>query len=367
MTAEPTVARPSLDATDPFALTAQLVDVASESFAEQHLTDLIEAELRRLDHLDVTRIGDNVVTRTSFGRDQRLVLGGHTDTVPANANFPGRIDGDVLHGVGSADMKGGLAIMLTSARRHVDPTVDLTYVFYAREEVAAVHSGLGELFAERPDLLAGDLALLGEPTDGAVEAGCQGSLRLRVTLAGQRAHPARAWMGDNAVHRAGPLLDALAAYVPRRPTIAGCDFHEALLAVSIEGGVSGNVVPDSVTVRINHRFAPDRSIDEATEHARSVLAPFLRDGDVIEVEDAANAAFPSTNHPMLRRLVDANDLVVRAKLGWTDVARFAAHGMPAANFGPGDPTLAHTAEERVTRDSVERTWRALDALVSSAV
>jgi len=356
----------SIDATDPFELTRQLVDVASESFAEQELTDLIEAELRSLPHLDVTRVGDNVVARTSLGRGQRLVLGGHTDTVPANDNFPSRLDGDTLWGVGSADMKGGLACMLTSARRHTAPTVDLTYVFYAREEVAAVHSGLGELFELRPDLLEGDVALLGEPTDGAIEAGCQGSLRFRLTLTGQRAHIARAWMGRNAIHRAAPILTALATYVPRQPVISGCSFHEALLAVGIDGGVSGNVVPDSAVLTIGHRFAPDRTVAEAEAHVREVLGGFLGTDDTLELVDAAPAAPPAVDHPLVASLIARNDLAVTAKLGWTDVARFAERGIPAANFGPGDPTIAHTAGEHVTRDSVARTWRALDSLVGSA-
>ena len=355
-----------LDATDVFALTRQLVDVASESFDESTLADLIEAELAGLDHLDVTRVGDNVVARTALGRPQRLVLGGHTDTVPANGNFPSRLDGDTLWGVGAADMKGGLAVMLTSARSHVAPRVDLTYVFYAREEVAAVHSGLAELFDDRPDLLVGDLALLGEPTDGKIEAGCQGTLRFRLTVRGQRAHTARAWMGRNAIHRLAPVLAALAAYEPRRPVISGCAYHEALLAVGIEGGVSGNVVPDAATVLIGHRFAPDRTTTEAEAHVREVLAPFLDDGDELELIDASPAAAPAVDHPLVAALIARNSLEVSAKLGWTDVARFAERGIPAANFGPGDPTIAHTAGEHVTRDSVERTWAALDDLVTSA-
>lgn len=350
---------------DLFARTAELVDVASVSFAEGELVALIEAELRSHGHLDVVRVGDNVVARTSAGRSMRLVLGGHTDTVPANGNAAARIDGDTLWGVGSADMKGGLAVMLASAAAHADAAVDLTYVFYAREEVAAVHNGLGELFDVRPDLLEGDLALLGEPTDGMIEAGCQGTMRFTVTLAGARAHTARAWMGTNAIHRAAPLLAALDAYEPRQPEIAGCRFHEALLAVGVEGGVSGNVVPDSVTVTVGHRFAPDRTAAEAEAHVREVLAPHLGPGDTIELVDSAPAAAPAVDHPFLAGMIARSSLDVTAKLGWTDVARFASRGVPAANFGPGDPTLAHTAEERVERASIERTWRALDAAVGS--
>ncbi|NLA37268.1 MAG: succinyl-diaminopimelate desuccinylase [Actinobacteria bacterium] len=360
-----------------FELTAAMVDVASESFDETAFADMIETELRSLEHLEVIRVGDNVVARTNLGRPQRLVLGGHTDTVPANDNFPGRIvaggsnDGanadDELFGVGSADMKGGLAVMLTSARRHTNPAMDLTYVFYAREEVAALHSGLGELFDTIPEWLVGDVALLGEPTDGQIEAGCQGTMRVAVTLHGDRAHTARAWMGRNAIHRAAPLLAALAAYTPRQPEISGCRFHEALLAVGIEGGVSGNVVPDSVRITIGHRFAPDRTIAQAAEHVRAVVEPFLEAGDTVEVVDAASAAAPATDHPFVAHLVERNDLAVSAKLGWTDVARFAERGIPAANFGPGVALVAHTQGESVLRSSVERTWAALDDLIVTAV
>ncbi len=348
---------------DLLALAAQFVDIASESFREADLVDLLEGELRGLEHLEVTRVGDNLVARTQLGRPLRLILGGHTDTVAANDNEGARIVGDVLWGLGSADMKAGLAVMLASARTHVDPAVDLTYVFYAREEVASEHNGLGELFAARPDLLVGDVALLGEPTDGALEAGCQGSVRVRVTMAGARAHTARAWMGRNAIHRAGPLLSAIAGYEPRTPEIAGCSFHEAMQVVAIDGGVSGNVVPDRVTLTIAHRFAPDRDAAQAEAHLRQLVSPFLTEGDTIAVIDVANAAPPAVDHPLVAALISRNRLSVTAKLGWTDVARFAEAGVPAANFGPGDPTLAHTGEERVTRDSIERTWSALDDLI----
>jgi len=351
---------------DVFALTAQLVDIASESFAEQAIVDHIEAELSLLEHLEVTRVGDNLVARTNFGRSQRVVLAGHTDTVPINGNFPGRVEGDTLHGVGSADMKGGLAVMLASARRHTSPRFDLTYVFYAREEVAAVHNGLIELFDACPELLEGDVALLGEPTDAMIEAGCQGSLRMVLTLRGARAHTARAWMGRNAIHRAAPVLAMLGAYEARQPVISGCHFHEALLAVAIDGGVSGNVVPDVVSITIAHRFAPDRTAAQAEAHVRELVVPFMDDGDELVVVDVANAAAPAVEHPLIAELIERNQLAVTAKLGWTDVARFTERGIPAVNFGPGDPTIAHTAGEHVHRDSVERTWTALDDLVTSA-
>jgi succinyl-diaminopimelate desuccinylase len=349
---------------DLLAASAALVDVASPSRAEGPLVELIEARLRTAPHLEVTRVGDNVVARTSLGRPWRLVLGGHTDTVPANGNAAARLDGDRLYGVGSADMKGALAIMLELALTVAEPAVDCTYVFYAREEIAAAESGLGELFDARPDLLVGDAAILGEPTDAALEAGCQGTMRLRVTLVGERAHTARPWMGRNAIHRMAGLLADLDAYEERRPVIDGCEFREALQAVAVEGGVAGNVVPDHATLVLNHRFAPDRSGDEAEAHVRELLAGRLEAGDEVEVVEVVEGARPSHTHPLIATLVARNALEVRAKLGWTDVARFAARGVPAANLGPGDSTIAHTAGEHLDRAPLDAVWAALHDLVT---
>jgi succinyl-diaminopimelate desuccinylase len=345
--------------TDLLTLTADLVDIASVSRDERAITAFFEAHLRDVPSLDVTRVGDNLVARTDLGRPYRLILAGHTDTVPPNGNERARREGDVLHGVGSADMKSGLAVMFDAARTIPEPAVDVTYVFYAREEIAASESGLQELFDARPDLLVGDAALLGEPTDGVLEAGCQGTMRVRVVMAGERAHTARPWMGRNALHRIGGILVDLGVYRERQPDIDGCRYREALQAVSVEGGVAGNVVPDRVELVLNHRFAPDRSATQAEAHVREVLEPWLLPDDEVEVIDVADAAAPSLDHPLISSLVTRNALPVRAKLGWTDVARFAQHGIPAANFGPGDAELAHTAAERVTSDQIIRVATAI--------
>lgn len=353
----------SLPEGDLLALTAALVDVPSPSYQEGPLVDLLHAELSAIPALTVERVGDNVVARTTLGRDRRVILAGHTDTVPANGNAAARIEGDRLYGLGSTDMKGGLAIMFEIARHVSDPPVDLTFVFYAREEVAAVDSGLGELIEKRPDLLEGDVALVGEPTSGALEAGCQGSMRLRVSLVGERAHPARPWMGTNAIHRLGAFLSIVAGHEHRRPVIDGLEYREALQALAVEGGVAGNVVPDLAVVVLNHRFAPDRTSEEAEAFVRELIAPALTDGDRIELEDLAPAAAPNLGDPLLSALV-ASGVEVRAKLGWTDVARFAAMGVPAANFGPGDATIAHTQGEYVERELLESTYERLSRLVT---
>ncbi len=349
--------------TDLLTLTAELVDIPSVSLSEAAIADRLEADLRRAPWLAVERVDDNVVARTTLGRAQRIVLAGHTDTVPVNANANARLDGDTLWGLGASDMKSGVAVFLELARTVAEPAVDVTYVFYAAEEVAAVHNGLRVLFEQRPDLLAGDVALLGEPTSAGIEAGCQGTMRLEVILGGARAHTARPWMGRNAIHRLGAVLERVAGYDGRRPVLAGCEYREALQAVGVDGGVAGNVVPDRARLTLNHRFAPDRTAEAAEAHVRDVLAPALEPGDRVEVVDVATASPPAVDHPLLAALVARNDLPVAAKLGWTDVARFADHGIPAANFGPGDATLAHTAEERVERAGLERCFGALDDLL----
>ena len=345
------------------ALTAELVDIASVSHHEAALVDHLEEIVRGVPWLVVDRHGDNLVARTQLGRSQRLILAGHTDTVPPDGNDRARVEGDVVHGVGACDMKSGLAVFVELARTEAAPAVDLTYVFYASEEVESRHNGLGHLVRDRPELLAGDAAILGEPTGGAVEAGCQGSLRLAVTLAGRRAHSARPWMGVNAIHRLGPVLQAVAARPERRPLLGGCEFREALQAVGVEAGVAGNVVPDRATLTLNHRFAPDRSVEQAEAGVRSLLAPLLGPDDEVEVLDVAPPAPPALDHPLLRALTATPGVVVRAKLGWTDVARFAALGVPACNFGPGDPSLAHHRDEHVEGSELRSTHAALAGLV----
>jgi succinyl-diaminopimelate desuccinylase len=348
--------------TDLLLLTAEMVDMPSPSFDQRSFADWVEGELRAVPWLRVDRLRDNVVARTSFGCAQRVVLAGHLDTVPINENVPSRCEGDVLWGCGTSDMKSGLAVMLELARTVDAPTVDVTYVFYEDEEVEAQHNGLAFLAREAPQLLHGDAAILGEPTDGVIEAGCQGTMRAVARFHGVRAHSARPWMGANAIQKMAPVLARLAAYEERRPVLDGCEFREAMQAVLVDGGVAGNVVPDLATLTVNHRFAPDRSPADAETHVREVLSG----ADEVEIVDMAPAAAPGLGHPLLAALRDRHGLTVRAKLGWTDVARFSSLGIPAINLGPGDPLLAHRADERVSREPIERTYVVLQALLTEA-
>jgi succinyl-diaminopimelate desuccinylase len=323
-------------------LTAQLVDVESVSGNEQLLADAIEAALRRLPHLTVHRDGNALIARTSLGRDQRVVLAGHIDTVPVADNVPSHTEHGVLYGCGSCDMKSGVAVQLRLAAQVPDPRVDLTFVFYDCEEVESERNGLLRVSRNSPELLAADLAVLMEPTGGVVEGGCQGTLRAEVRTRGRRAHSARSWMGVNAIHEAGPVLDVLRAYQPREPEVDGLTYHEGLNAVRISGGVASNVIPDECVVTVNHRFAPDRSAADAEAHLRSVF-----DRWEVAVTDVAAGARPGLSLPAAASFVSAVGGAPRAKLGWTDVARFAALGIAAVNYGPGDPQLAHRADEHV--------------------
>lgn len=343
--------------------TGDLIAIRSESFHEQELVAHFEQRLRAVSWLEVTRVGDNLVARTDLGRTHRVLIGGHSDTVPANDNESPTFTNGRVAGLGATDMKGGLAVMMALAESVAEPAVDVTWLIYAREEVAVEHNGLRELFAERPDLCEADVAILCEPTSALLEAGCQGTLRMQLTLRGARAHTARAWMGRNAIHRLGHVLTAIAAYEPRKPVIDGCEFHEALQCVNVAGGVAGNVVPDEAVLTIGHRFAPDRDGLEAEAHVRSVIEPLIEANDELVVTDLSPGAAPSLTHPLLAGLIERNALTVDAKLGWTDVAFFAERGVPAANFGPGDAPLAHTAGEWVSRESLEAAHAVLYDLI----
>lgn len=345
----------ALDLTaDPIDLTAALVDIASESHHEAALADAVEHALRaQTTDFEILRHGDRVLARTHRGLPSRVILAGHLDTVPIADNVPSRrtvddVEGDVLHGCGTVDMKSGDAVFLHLAATMTDVAHDLTLIFYDCEEIAAVHNGLGFIERELPDWLDGDVAILGEPTAGQIEAGCQGTLRVRLTATGTRAHSARSWMGDNAIHALSGVLATLSAYAPRRVDIDGCEYREGLSAVRIDGGVAGNVVPDLASVDVNFRFAPDRTVDAALDHVREVFAAELSSGRIgLELTDSSPGALPGLSHPAAQALVAAAGGRVRAKYGWTDVARFAALGIPAVNLGPGDPNLAHRRDERV--------------------
>lgn len=354
---------------DPFqtslAITRTMVDTFSVSGSEKELADAVEAALRPLAHLRVDRDGDTVVARTGLGRQRRVVIAGHLDTVPVNGNIPSELIRDELHGEelwgrGTADMKAGCAILLKLAAELADPAVDVTWVWYDNEEVAAEFNGLGRVSRNHPDWLTADFAILAEPTGAEIEGGCNGTLRAEIRTTGRRAHTARAWAGENAIHRAVPILELLAGYTAREVEVDGLVYREGLSAVGIRGGVAGNVVPDECVVTVNYRFAPDSSGAEAEARIRELFA-----GHEVTLTDLADGARPGLHDPLAQGFVAAIGSVPKPKYGWTDVARFAALGIPAINYGPGDPALAHADDERVPVAQIERCEAGLRAWLSA--
>ncbi len=348
---------------DPVALTAALVDIPSESRDESRIADEVEAALReQAPGFQIIRSGNAVLARTEHGRPSRVLLAGHLDTVPAAGNLPSRRDGANLYGCGTSDMKSGDAVFLHLAATVTEPAHDLTLVFYDCEEIEAAANGLGRIERDLPDWLTADVAVLGEPTGGLIEAGCQGTLRVLISATGTRAHSARPWLGDNAIHRLAPVLDRLSAYRAREVDIDGCVYREGLSAVKIDGGVAGNVIPDAAAVTVNFRFAPDRSPQQALAHVQEVFEGL---SVTIAQTDAAAGALPGLGQPAAAQLVAAAGGRVRAKYGWTDVSRFAALGIPALNYGPGDPNLAHTVDEHVEVAAITAVTETLRAYLSA--
>jgi succinyl-diaminopimelate desuccinylase len=285
--------------------------------------------------------------------------------VPINHNLPTRFETqdavDYLWGRGTVDMKGGVAVQLKLAVELVDPAVDVTWIWYDHEEVASDLNGLGRLASHRPDLLAGDFAILGEPTRGEVEGGCNGTMRAELRTHGIRAHSARSWVGHNAIHDAAPILAILAAYEPKQVEVDGLVYREGLNAVGISGGVAGNVIPDEAVVAVNYRFAPNTSAAQAEQHLREVFAGF----DLV-VTDSAEGARPGLTAPLARQFLAAVGGEAKPKYGWTDVARFSALGIPAVNYGPGDPLLAHADDERVPVEQIVACERGLRAWLTGS-
>ncbi len=349
------------ETTDPVLLALTLVDIPSVSGDEGVIADLVEATLGACPHLEVLRDGDAVVARTRLGRGRRIVIAGHLDTVPIAGNVPGRIEErcgvEVLWGRGSVDMLSGVAAALHLAVTLTQPRHDVTWVFYDHEEVAAELNGLARVVSHHPDWLAGDLAVLGEPTAAQVEGGCNGTLRVIATIPGVAAHSARSWRGDNAIHRAAPVIARIAAFGNPVVPVDGLDYRESLSVVRIQGGVANNVIPDALTLVVNYRFAPSSSGAQALEVVRGV---FEGTDARLVVDDLSEGARPGMDSPLAQeflraaRLASGGDVTVGPKYGWTDVARFSALGVPALNFGPGDPMLAHTVDEHVPTEQIRR-------------
>ncbi|HHU67245.1 succinyl-diaminopimelate desuccinylase [Corynebacterium sp.] len=335
----------ALDLTqDPVALTATLVDIPSPSHQERIIADLVEEALADVPSVHIIRRGNTVAARTDRGRSSRVILAGHLDTVPIADNVPHRLEDGIMYGCGTVDMKSGLAVYLhlfATLANDPDLAYDLTLIAYECEEVDSQYNGLGHLAVSDPEWLDGQLALLGEPSGAVIEAGCQGTLRVRVTTRGERAHSARGWLGDNAAHKLAPAIQRVAEWEAREVDIDGCVYREGLNVVKLESFLATNIIPDEAYALVNYRFAPDLTAEEALGRVENHLAGFE-----VTLEDAVAGALPGLGEPAAAALIRAVG-EVRAKYGWTDVARFARLGIAAVNFGPGEPAYAHRKDEQV--------------------
>jgi len=346
---------------DVVELTRDICDIESVSGNETQLADAIESALSRYSHLEVIRDGDAIIARTNLGRASRVVIAGHIDTVPVANNLPVKLlpmeREQVLWGRGTVDMKGGVAVQLKLAAQLAEPNVDVTWIFYDHEEVEASLNGLGRISRNRPELLEASFAVLCEPTSALVEGGCNGTMRIDITTTGVKAHSARPWMGKNAIHAAADVLSILAKHTPDEVEVEGLVYRESLNAVLVSGGIATNVIPDECVVTVNYRFAPSKSAEDAEAHLRQVFA-----GYNFVVTDSATGARPGLDRPEAAAFIAATGTTPRPKYGWTDVARFSDLGIPAVNFGPGDPSKAHADDENVpvnqiyTCESALRAW-----------
>ncbi len=349
---------------DVVELTRVICDIESVSGNETALADAIEAALSGFAHLEVIRDGDAIVARTNLGRGKRVVIAGHIDTVPVADNLPVKFlqfeREQVLWGRGTVDMKAGVAVQLKLAATINEPNVDVTWVFYDHEEVEASLNGLGRIARTRPELLEAQFAVLCEPSSAQVEGGCNGTMRVDVRTSGVKAHSARPWMGENAIHKAAEVLTRLANNEPTEVEVDGLVYRESLNAVLIGGGIATNVIPDASVITVNYRFAPSKSAADAEAYLREFFAGFE-----LDVIDSAEGARPGLDLPEAAAFVAATGGTPKPKYGWTDVARFSALGIPAVNFGPGDPNKAHADDENVPVSQIYACESALRAWLTA--
>ncbi len=346
-------------------LTTELMEIQSVSRNESEIAGFVEDRLKRSTWLSVSRFGDTVVATSHGSKTKRILLAGHLDTVPPSDGQSIRKEGERLFGLGASDMKGGLAVLLELATGPAPTKYETTFVFYACEEVDKSENSLRNLALDHPSILGCDAAILCEPTSARIEAGCQGSMRLAVVVAGKRAHVARPWMGENAIHRSAQVVSAITGYENRIVNLDDCEYRESTQVVALHGGVAGNVIPDEAMVTINHRFAPDVSGEEAYERLVSAIEPHLgKPGDKVEILDLTIGCPPGLSDPILRELSSLSESKPVGKLGLTDASLFAELGIPATNFGPGNSELAHTPHEFVTESELERAYDVLSKLLS---
>jgi succinyl-diaminopimelate desuccinylase len=338
--------------------TLELIDVPSESRDEDalhaHVLDVL-----RSGGADARDAGDTCVLAGVTERGDRplVLLAGHLDTVPAQDNRPGRRDADTVHGLGAADMKGAVAVMVELAlARAGERAIDLGFVFFGREELPVVESALTPLLQREPGLLTADAVIVMEPTANTIHAGCLGNINATWAFTGRSGHSARPWTADNAIHRAAAGIHELAQVEPQEREFDGLRFTQVVSVTRIAGGIAGNVIPDRATAQVNMRYAPGTGAAEAEELLRGWCEPH----GALEIDSNAPSAPVATANELVQRLIRTGDLEVAPKQAWTPVAEFAAAGVDAVNFGPGDPRYAHTRDEQVSVEALVRSYETLE-------
>jgi succinyl-diaminopimelate desuccinylase len=340
--------------------TLELVDIPSVSRDEAAAMAYVR------DTLALTPLAgdEDVLFAVAPGKGDLVVLAGHVDTVPAQGNIPGRLDGDSIIGLGASDMKGGVAVMLELAAwaRDAGPATSLGFLFFTREELAADESPLPAFLESSRELREAALVIVLEPTDNEIHAGCLGNLNAELTFHGTSAHSARPWTGDNAIHNAAEALAPLAELEPLDVEVDGLVFREVISAVRIEGGIAANVVPDRCIAQLNYRYAPGRTRDQAEARIRE-----LAGGAEVAIRGNSPPAHVVVDRPLVQRLRAAGEFEIRPKQAWTPVAQFAEAGLDAVNLGPGATRFAHRRDERVEIAELVRTYEALRRFASGSV
>jgi succinyl-diaminopimelate desuccinylase len=335
------------------ARTLELVDIPSESRSEAALAAHV-AEVLRAGGAEVVDLGDCCVLAHPRDLRPEILLAGHLDTVPAQDNLPGRIDADRVHGLGASDMLGALAVMMEL----VLARAPFAALFFPREELPSAESALTPLLAR--ESLDYDFAVVMEPTDNELHAGCVGNINASWEFRGRSGHSARPWHADNAIHRAAIGIAALASTPILPVTFEGLTFYEAASVTRVDGGIAMNVIPETCTAHVNFRYAPGRTPEEAEARLQALTCGL---GELTITGNSGSGAV-ATDHPLARKLIEAGSLTVAPKQAWTPVAEFAAAGYPAVNFGPGAPAQAHRRDESIEIAALLRSFQVLEAFGS---
>ncbi len=342
--------------------TLELVDLPSESRDEAAIAAHVLGVLRDRG-VAVRDAGDTCVVAECGAADGPLViLAGHFDTVPAQGNRPGRRDADAVHGLGASDMKAALAVMIETALLLRGASKRVALCLFGREELGIAESALTPLLGRDAQLRGAEVALVMEPTDNALQGGCLGNVNATWTFTGRSGHSARPWLADNAITHAAAAITALHAVPAERVEFDGLEFAEVASVTQIAGGIAENVIPDAIACHVNYRYAPGRSAADAEARLQGLCAdPHAS----LVIDSNAPSGAVAVRHPLVQELVRAGSLAVAPKQAWTPVAEFAAAGIPAVNFGPGDPAYAHRRDERVRLDALVKSARTLEAFLCS--